>query len=331
MTGSSNDGGADVSNVCGADVTADGTDIGTVSYVDGEVNVSVVSDKNVVCCVDVTSVNSLSDVGEADVWVVVGESNVSVVSDTNVVCCVDVTSVTVLSDVGDADVSVVCGGDVTSVSGSSDNDDADVSVVCGADATADGTDVGSVSYVDGETNVPVVSDTNVVCCVDVTSVNGLSDVSDADVSVVCGADATADGSDVSSASYVDGGANVSVVSVTSVVCCVDVTSVSGSSDDDGADVWIVDGESNVSVVSDTNVVCCVDVTSAAVSSNVDDADVSVVCGGDATADGTDVGTVSSVDGEANASVVSYANVVSCVDVTSVNGLSDVGEADVSVF
>ena len=202
------------------------------------------------------------------------------------------------------------------MSGSSDDDDADVSVVCGDDATADETDVGSVSYVVGEANVPVVSDTNVVCCVDVTSV--------------------------------EGEVNVSFVSDTNVVRCIDVTSVSCSSDDDDADVSVVcgadsaadgtdvgsvsyfDGGVNVSVVPDTNVVCCAVVTSATVSSDFGVADSSVVCGGDATADGTDVDSVSSVDGEANVPVVSDANVVCCVDVTSVNGLSDVGEADVSV-
>ena len=271
MNCSSDVGGADVSVVCGADATADGSVVGSASYVDGVANVSVVSVTSVVCCVDVTSVSC-----------------------------------------------------------SSDDDGADVSVVCGADAAADGTEIGPGSYVDGEANVPVVSETNVVCCVDVTSVNGFSDAGEADVSVVFGADATADGTEVGSTSFVDGEVNVSVVSDTNVVCCVADTSVTGSSDDDGADVWIVDGESNVSVVSDTNVVCCVVVTPATVSSDVDDADVSVVRGGVPTADGTDVGTVSSVAGDANVSVLSVANVVCCVDVTSVNSLSDVGEADVLV-
>ena len=67
---------------------------------------------------------------------------------------------------------------------SSDVGGADVSVVCGADATADGSVVGSAPYVDGEANVPVVSVSSVVCCVDVTSVNSLSDDDDSDVSVV---------------------------------------------------------------------------------------------------------------------------------------------------
>ena len=234
------------------------------------------------------------------------------------------------------------------MNGLSDVCDADVSVVCGADATADGSDVGSASYVDGEANVSVVSDANVDGCVDVTSVNGLSDVGGCDVSVVCGADATADGTDVGSVPYVDCGANVPVVPDTNVVICVDVSSVNGTSVVGDANVSVVcgavatadgtevgsvpyvEGEAKDSVVSVTNIVCCVDVTSATVSSDVDDADVSVVRGGDATADGTDVGTVSSVDGEANVSVVSDTNVVGCVDDTSVNGLSDVGEADVSI-
>ena len=67
---------------------------------------------------------------------------------------------------------------------SSDVGGANVSVVCIADSTADGTEVGSVAYVDGEVNVSVVSDTNVVCCVDVTSATVPSNVDDADVSVV---------------------------------------------------------------------------------------------------------------------------------------------------
>ena len=78
------------------------------------------------------------------------------------------------------------------MTGSSDVGEADVSVVCGADATADGTDVGSVSYGGDEVNVFVVSDTNVVCCVDVTSVTSSSDDCEADVSFIFGSVTTAD-------------------------------------------------------------------------------------------------------------------------------------------
>ena len=235
VSGSFDDEDADVSVVCGAASAADGTEVGSTSYNDGEVNVTVVSDANVDGCVDVTSVNGLSDVGGGDVSVVCGadatadgtdvgsvsyvdgEANVSVVSDTNVVCCVDPTPVTGSSDVGDADVSVVCV----------------------ADATADGTDVGSVSYSDGDANVSAVPDTNVICCVVGNSVNCLSDVGDADVAVVCGADATANGTDVGTVSSVDSEAKVPVVSAVNVVVCVDVASVTGSSDNGRPDVWVV--------------------------------------------------------------------------------------------